>query len=114
MHLQNNNLGTAGIIKITKVLKDISTLTVFNISSNCIGDKAVGDIAALLPHNTKLQKLCLDNNHFKTAGMIEIVKTLQNISTLTLFGINSNYVSDIAVDDIAWCYLKILIFKSYT
>ena len=50
---------------------------VFNISSNYIGDKAVDDIAAVLSRNTKLQKLCLDNNRFKTAGMIEIVKGLQ-------------------------------------
>ena len=101
LQIHDNSLKTAGIIKITKALQDISTLTVFNISKNSVGDKAADDIAAVLSHNTKLQNLCLDNNHFKAAGMIEIVKGLQNISTLTVFGISNNYVGDKATDDIA-------------
>ena len=45
LYLHNNNLKTAGISKIMKAMQDISTLTVFSISNNNVGEEAADDIA---------------------------------------------------------------------
>ena len=43
--LHNNNLKTAGISKIMKAMQDISTLTVFSISNNNVGEEAADIIS---------------------------------------------------------------------
>ena len=101
LYLNNNSFKTIGIIKITKDLQDVTTLTVFNISSLNVGEGAAADIATVLFHNTKLQKLHLQNNNLNTVGMIEILKALQNISTLIVLNISNNNVGEEAADDIA-------------
>ena len=54
LHLSNSKFKTIGMIKIAKVLQNISTLTVLNISKNSIGEEAADDIASILSHNTEL------------------------------------------------------------
>ena len=90
-----------GMNTITKALQDISTLTVFNISNNSVGDKAADGISTVLSHNVKLQKLYLDNNNFRTVGMIKIGTALQNVFKLTVFSISKNDVGEAAADTIA-------------
>ena len=82
-------------------MQNISTLTIFAINNNNVDKKAADDISAVLSHNRKLQRLDFGYNSFKSAGMIKIAKALQNISTLTIFGINNNNVDEKAADDIA-------------
>ena len=101
VRLYNNNFKTIGIIKIAEALQNVSTLTVFDISNNSIGEEAADKIATVLCHNTELQALCLGDNRFKTLGMIKIAKALHNISSLTLFEIGNNNVGEEAADDIA-------------
>ena len=101
LYLHDNNFKTVGMMKIVKALQNISTLIRFSIANNNVGEEAADDIATVLSHNTKLQKLYLHDNNFKTVGMIKIVKALQNISTLIRFDIRNNSVGEEAADDIA-------------
>ena len=89
------------MIKIVQALQAISTLTTFAISNNNVSEEAADDIAKVLSCNTELQVLHLLKNRFKTSGMIKIAKALRNISTLTVFDIESNNVHDKAANDIA-------------
>ena len=101
IYLHNNNFKTGGIIKIAKALENTSALTAFSIGDNNVGEGAADDIAAVLSHNFRLKEIYLHNNNFKTAGIMKIVKSLQNISGLTAFSIGDNSVGEEAADDIA-------------
>jgi len=101
LHLDGNSLKTAGAIKIIKGLQNIFTLTVFAMENNNISDEAADDIAAVLSHNTKLKELYLGGNTFKTTGAVKIMKSLQNTSTLTVFDMCNNNISDEVADIIA-------------
>ena len=101
LDLQNNNFKTAGMIKIARALKRCSSLTLFSINNNDVGEEAAEDLGVVFSQNLKLQKLDLQNNNFKTLGMMKIAKALQNISSLTWLSINHNGVGEEAADDIA-------------
>ena len=101
LNLNNSSFMTEGMIKIAKALTNTSNLTVFSIINIGVDERAAGDIAAVLSHNTKLQRLDFGYNSFRSAGMIKISKALQNISTLTTIAINNNGVDDKAANDIA-------------
>ena len=101
VNLDGNSFKTVGMIKITKALQNISTLTEFCIYNNNAGEEAADYIATVLSHNTELQVINLNSNNFKTEGMIKIAKALQNIFTLTAFGISGNSIGEEAADDIA-------------
>ena len=77
------------------------TLMVINLNYNSIGEQAADDITKALSCNTCLHELYLDNNSFKTVGMIKIAKVLQNILTLTVLSIDNNNVTKAVADDIA-------------
>ena len=70
VNLNSNSFKTVGMIKIAKALQNISTLTAFRIDSNNVGEEAADDIAAVLSHNRKLQRLDFGYSSFKSAGMI--------------------------------------------
>ena len=101
LYLYNNHFKIIGMIKIAKSIQNISTLRVFSIGCNNVGEGAADDIANALLCNTKLNQLHLHNNNFKTVGVIKIVKALQNISTLTIFSIGNNNIDEEAANDIA-------------
>ena len=113
LYLHSNDFKTAGMVKIAKALECISTLTVLSISNNRISEEAADDIAAVLSHNIKLQKLYLGTNSFKTLGMIKIAKALQNVSTLVAFNISNNNVGEEQQMTLLLCYLIALNFRSY-
>ena len=99
--VSKNRFQTAGIMIIVKALQNISTLKKLYINDNNILDEAADDIAAVLSCNTELQELDISNNCFRSAGIMMIVKALQNISTLKKLYINDNNILDEAADDIA-------------
>ena len=98
---KDSNLLTENTITIVKGLQSSSILTVFNISNNNICEKAAKDISTILFHHRNLQQLYLEGNNFKTVGIIEIARSLQNTSTLTVFSIRNNSIGEEAADDIA-------------
>ena len=99
--LDNNSFKTVGMIKIAKALQNVSTFAKFNISHNRAGEEAADDIATVLSHNTNLKEVYLQDNGFKTVGMIKIARGLQNVSTLTALNISNNNIGEEAADDIA-------------
>ena len=101
VNLRDNTLKTSGMIRITKALHIVSTLTVFDINNNDVSEEAADDIATVLSRNTNLQSLLLYNNSFKTVGMIKIANALRNVSTLIEFNIGNNGVGEEAADGIA-------------
>ena len=74
MIMSRNKLETSGAIKVARVLKISSTLTLFVISDNYIGSEAVDNIAAVLACNTKLQSCNAENNSLETCGVIKITE----------------------------------------
>ena len=54
VHLHNNNFQTAGAIKITRALRNTSTLVKYDISNNDIAGRAVNVLKDILSWNTKL------------------------------------------------------------
>ena len=101
LYLYNNNFKTIGMIKISKGLRNISSLRVFSIGCNHVGKEAADDVATVLSHNSRLKEIYLYNNNFKTAGMIKIAQALWGISSLTAFSVGENDVGEGAADDIA-------------
>ena len=57
------------MIKIAKALHTISTLTVLNISKNCVGEEAADNISIVVDHNNQLQELYLSDNNFPTSAL---------------------------------------------
>ena len=100
-NLRYNNFPPSDIIEIMKELKDISTLKVFDVSNNCIPEEAGDYIASILFHNTTLEELHLSCTSLHSAGIIDVMKGLKNISTLRVFDISKNGISDEAADIIA-------------
>ena len=102
-HLQELNLGsnylqTSGIIKITKSLQKISSLTKLYINHNNITCEAADDIAAAISCNTKLQEFDISGNN-QTTGVIKIIKALKVNSTLRkLYLSNNNITGGVAYD----------------
>ena len=101
LHLRDNNFETMGISTITKALHNLSTLTWFSIGNNGVGEEAASDVSTVLSHNIKLQQLHLNDNIFKTVGMIKIARALHNVSTLMVLNISNNSIGEEAADDIA-------------
>lgn len=101
LYLHNNLLRTEGIIRIAKVLQNVSTLTVFTIGDNGVGESAAECIATVLSRNTKLKELYLHNNFFGTQGIIIIVRAMKKVSALEKFSIGANEIKEAAADDVA-------------
>ena len=101
LYLGGNDIQSAGAIMIAKSLQNVFHLTIFSICDNNINEEAARDIAAVLSHNTELQKLYLGKNNLQSMGAIMIAKGLQNISNLIIFSISDNNIGEEAADDIA-------------
>ena len=98
--IQASNLQTMGAIKIAQALQKISSLTTLYINDNHITDEAADDIAAAISCNA-MQVLDMSNNNLKTTGVKKLVKSLQNVYTLTNLYMSNNNITDSAADDIA-------------
>ena len=115
VHLQEFNIGknylqASSVIKVTKGLQKISTITKLYINSNKITDEAADDIAVAISCNNKLQDIDISENDLETTGTIKIMKALQGIHTLKVLYMNNNNITDKAADDIAaaiYCNTKL-------
>ena len=101
LNLSGNNLQKAGVIKIVKALRDISTLRKLYLSNVSITDEVADDIAAVISCNIHLQELNLGSNNLQSSGTIKIAKSLQKVSSLTKLYINNSNITHEAADDIA-------------
>ena len=100
LNLGGNNLQTSGIIKITKRLQKISSLTKLYINHNNITHEATDDIAAAISCNTKLQEFDVSGNNLQITSVKKIVRTLKDISTLRKLYLSNSNITDKVADDI--------------
>ena len=96
--VSGNNLKTTGVVKIVKVLKDITTLRKLYLSKVNITDEVADGIAAVISCNTAMEVLDVSGNNFKAVGAIKIGENLQHIYTPKTL-IISNY-NNIAAHDV--------------
>ena len=78
-HLINSNynkLQSEGIKIISKALATISSLEGLSIENNDIDDEAADDVAATLANNRGVKQLWIGQNHFTSAGLVTILKSL--------------------------------------
>ena len=57
-------------------LQILSDMEIFSAPNYFVSEKAAEDIAAMLFHTTKLQKLYLGGNNLQTSGAIKIARSL--------------------------------------
>ena len=88
IYLGNNQL-QLGIIKISRELKNISSLKVLDISNNNITEQAADELAAAIMINKSLEKLSLDGNHLGSS-IVVVVNALKEFSSLTELYLNDN------------------------
>ena len=85
--LNNNSIGTDGVIKICECVKNNTTLKVLNLADNNVGNEAAVPIVSAIELNTTLENLSLsgnitlslDNNKFAN-----IIATLNNLKCLKI------------------------------
>ena len=99
LRLRNNKLTTSGIITIAQSLSNISTLKILDIINNHITEEAAIAIASLILRNDTLEELCVGDNDLR-AGVVTIVESLQNVSTLKKL-----YLDNTSVPDKMWMKL---------
>jgi len=90
-----------GIVEIMNALWNTLTLRIIDISQNNINQSAVKDIAAILYQNNQLHQLYLGKNCLQTNGIMEIMHSLRDITTLVVLDLSENYITDEAADMIA-------------
>ena len=83
-----------------RILGNISTVKVLDLANNNISDFIADDIELLLFCN-KLEGIYLSTNSLQEEGMIKIAETLRSNTTLKVFDISNNSVSDKAANNIA-------------
>ena len=81
-------------------LRKVSTVKVLDLANNNISDCIADDIKLILSYN-KLEEVYLGGNNLQEAGMIKIAETLRSNTTLKVFDISNNSVSDKAANSIA-------------
>ncbi|XP_065915191.1 uncharacterized protein [Dysidea avara] len=97
VYLGNNDLQLSEIV-ILQSLKGFSSLRALDLDNSNISEKAVDHIAAIIKHNTLLEKLYLGDNNLQSS-VIVVLQALKEISNLTLLNING--LSGIAVNNLA-------------
>ena len=111
---QNNQLNMAylqtevhqitGAAQFITTLNNITTLNKIKIKNFVITDENADGLTNILCRNTQLQKLCLDGNDLQATSAIKIAKALQGISTLRVFSICNNMITDEAAADLLVLY----------
>ena len=102
LNLSSNYFRSEGFTKIFDGMKNIMYMKKLNIGSNEITHlNAVNCIANFLFHNLELEELDISNSFLHTTGIIEIFRSMRNISTLRKIYLHGNMIASEAVDDIA-------------
>ena len=77
---------------IAQAINHITSLTVLNLSCNCISEEAAKDLAVAMTSNQSLKELRLVDNCLKTSGTVVILQALSNLSKLKILNIRRNYI----------------------
>jgi Leucine-rich repeat (LRR) protein len=97
--LSNNMIGDIGCVAIMQLAQMINTITYLNIESNDIGDEGCVSIGRMLANNRVIHTAlfgsslgALHGNLIGSAGTLEILKGLENSTSITRLGLNKNNV----------------------
>ena len=101
LDLSGNNF-QRGVTNIIGPLRNTRLLRTFIINDCHITEQDVGCIAAMISH-TKLQQLCLSRNCFQGSGVIEILRSLEDVNTLNTLCLNKSYITTETADLVAAC-----------
>ena len=97
--LRNNNLKCSAIT-ILQSLSTISTLKLLIINNTQITEEAGEALASVVVHNTGLEELYLSNNNLGE-GMLVVIKTLQQLTSLKSIGLTNTNISKEASGELA-------------
>ena len=101
LNLSYSSLSKLDSFRILKGMENISNLITLNVSHNKIIDEAADELANILLHNTKLEKLDLSFNNLSNTDIVKVFKGMKNISNLKEINIGYNMITDKAADSIA-------------
>ena len=96
-----NRFALNDIARITVALCKGTDLRVLQIENNKISDTGMHNSAQTISLNAKLESFNGSDNNFSTGCILEIIKALQNILTLTKLYISNCNVTSEAVDSLA-------------
>ena len=89
-----SEIETSIALIILRSVYNISNIQQFSMSNNSISYDAAMEIAIIISHNTKLEKLDLSCNRLQTARAIEIFSRMKDFSNLKIFKIKNNGITD--------------------
>ena len=87
------NLSTVNCNKISKALKDISSLKYFRMNSSFITDESAFNLTAAVSINCFVQELQLSDNQISSVAMTQIIDALSKGDTIRMLDINNNCIS---------------------
>ena len=101
INLCNCHLEADDVLDIIKALQNLSSLQYIDLSLNTMTDDLSGDVAALVTHNKKLEKLYFPTGFLKFESIKIIIKAISQITSLTHVDLNVNKVDDSTATDLA-------------
>ena len=99
--ISNATFDVAKADKINNALSSISSLKVFVLRKNDIGDEAADSTAAVIRSNCFIETLDLSYNKFSSTGMLQIVMALSTNDRVKELDISSNFITSDNIESIA-------------
>ena len=100
LFLGNNKLRT-GALKIVVALKNISTLTILDLTNNDVSVEVATELACAISMNSYLADVKLGGNRLTTNGIVIITDSLRNVLALKKLDVSNNLITEEAASVIA-------------
>ena len=99
VYLGNNDLRLSEIV-ILQSLKGLSSLRALDLDNSNISEKAMDHLAAVIKHNSLLEKLYLSDNNLQSSAAL-VFKSLKQNSNLKILDFGDSKISGNAMKDLA-------------
>ena len=103
--LDNNNLGSNGVVMLSSALCKMNSLKLLNLQNNAISEKAADSLALGISSNFRLEHLYLGSNKL-CIGALKIIRVLKSMSTIKTLDLNDNEMSAVVADELASAITK--------
>ena len=101
LDVSNSTLNVEKAKKINDSLKSLSSLKIFMINGNDIGNTVVDSMATVIQNNPLLEKLNLSQNKLTSAGVLQIANTLLLASKyIRILDISKNFIASDNIEKI--------------
>ena len=101
INLSRCHLVPDDIHNITKAMQNLSSLQYINLSSNKMSDELSSDMAVVVTHNKKLEKVNFPKAKLSFRSIKIITKAMSQVTSLTHVDLNVNKVDDSVATDVA-------------